>query len=90
MSTPDASRAAFEHALPEMAAFTFVAVMNSAVRRPDGLYQQTAVEAAWRGWQASRKAALATCVTEIRGMKANHKVAQSAINQCAEALEHLK
>lgn len=41
-------------------------------------------------WQASRKQALEDAAAEIRGMKANHKVAQSAINQCAEALEALK
>lgn len=37
-----------------------------------------------------RKAALEESVAEIRGMKANNKTAQSAINQCAEALEELK
>jgi hypothetical protein len=38
----------------------------------------------------ARKVALEECAAEIRGMKANSKTAQSAINQCAEALEILK
>lgn len=38
----------------------------------------------------ARQQALAECVSELRGMKANNKTSQSAINQCAEALEELK
>jgi len=41
-------------------------------------------------WQASREQALGEAANELRGMTANHKVAQSAINQCTEALEALK
>jgi len=51
---------------------------------------QEAYDLAVVAWQASRKQAIAECVAEIRGMKANNKTAQSAINQCAEALEALK
>lgn len=38
----------------------------------------------------ARKQALEECVSELRGMKANNKTAQSAINLCAETLEELK
>lgn len=86
----DPNRAAFEAALPAIAGFIFEPVMNSTERREDGLYRQTVVEAAWRGWQASRKAALEEAANIAR-TTCHHESTPFAdgFNQAALNIEHV-
>lgn len=79
------SREAFERALPEIGKVIFLVLMDSTARRPDGLYQRTAVEAAWRGWQASRKQALVEVAALFPDISAGYR--STTIKQAIEELK---